>query len=122
MEPQITVSAEDFFKVELRVGKVEKAEPLENSEKLLRLVVAFGDEKRTILAGLKPFFEPDYFTGKLFVFAYNLEPRKMAGEESQGMLLCVDPIRKPTASNGASSGKPLPLEAPEGAQVGDKIK
>lgn len=110
MDSTDIVSAEEFFKVDLRVGKVTAAEPLENSEKLLRLSVDFSGESRTILAGLKPFYEPSFFIDKLFVFAYNLAPRKMAGEESQGMILCVD------------SDKPLPLEAPEGSVAGDKLK
>lgn len=110
MEPQGTVSAEEFFKVDLRVGKVENAEPLENSEKLIRLTVDFNGETRNILAGLLPFYEQDFFVGKLFVFAYNLQSRKMAGEESQGMMLCVD------------GDRPVPIVAPEGSVEGDKIK
>lgn len=108
--PESIVSAEEFFKVELRVGEVAKTEFLDNSEKLLRLTVNFSDQTRTILTGLRPFYEPEFFTGKRFVFAYNLAPRKMAGEESQGMLMCVD------------GEKPLPLEAPEGSRPGDKLK
>ncbi|OGY08805.1 MAG: hypothetical protein A2782_02355 [Candidatus Blackburnbacteria bacterium RIFCSPHIGHO2_01_FULL_43_15b] len=111
MEPRSTVSVEDFFKVDLRVGKVEDVTPLDNSDKLIRLTVDFQVEKRTILAGLKPFFDPDFFLGKMFVFAYNLAPRKMAGMISQGMLLCAD-----------SEGGPKPVVAPEGSMEGDKIK
>ncbi|MBI2590880.1 MAG: methionine--tRNA ligase [Candidatus Blackburnbacteria bacterium] len=105
------VSAEEFFKVDLRVGKVEEAILLDNSDKLIRLIVDFQAEKRTILAGLKPFFDPDFFLGKMFVFAYNLAPRKMAGMISQGMMLCAD-----------NESGPKPLAAPEGSREGDKLR
>ena len=119
MEPQSIVTAEEFFKVELRVGKVESAEPLENSDKLIRLTVSFDPpstpssarQVRNVLTGLFPFYEPEHFVGKLFVFAYNLEPRKMAGELSEGMLLCTD-----------SESGPKPLVAPDGSVEGDKLK
>lgn len=111
MDSPQTVSVEEFFKVELKVGKVLKAEHASGSEKLIRLTVSFGEYgERNILTGLKAYYEPSFFEEKLFVFAYNLAPRTMMGEESAGMLLCVD------------AEKPLPLAAPEGSEAGAKIK
>src|SRR5947209_6705771 len=97
MKPIITY--DDFTKLDLRVGKVIHAERKEGSNKLLRLTVNFGDEgERVILSGLYPSSEPEDLINKLFVFILNLEPRKIMGEESQGMILAAD------------GEKPLPLK------------
>lgn len=86
-----TVSFEDFAKLDLRVGEVIKAEKKENSVKLLRLTVSFGEDgKRTILSGIAPWYTPSRVIGKKFIFVVNLAPRKMMGEQSQGMILCAD--------------------------------
>lgn len=107
-----TISYEDFAKVDLRVGLIEKAENLENSEKLIRLTVDFGEDGvKTILTGLRQWYTPDDFKRGHFVFVLNLESKEMAGEESQGMLLCV-----------SSEEKPLPVRAPEGSEAGDRLK
>lgn len=101
----------DFEKVDLRVGKILEASLPEGSEKLIKLSVDFSEEfPKTVFTGLKSWYNPEYFEGKLFVFVYNLEPRKMMGEESQGMLLAVD-----------SLDGPKPLVASEGAIPGEKI-
>ena len=89
MKPIITF--DDFAKLDLRVGTIVNCEEKEGSDKLLRLTVDFGeDETRTILSGIKQWYQPDDLKGKQFVFVYNLAPRKMMGEESQGMLLAAD--------------------------------
>ncbi len=105
-----TIGIEDFARVDLRVGKVTVVSGVSGSSKLIKLSVDFGEDERIIFTGLAKWFKPDYFTGKLFVFVYNLEPKPMLGEESQGMLLAVD-----------SSEGPKPVEAPEGANPGEKI-
>ncbi len=85
------ISFEDFDKIDLRVGTVVNCEEKEGSEKLLRLTVDFGEEKtRVILSGIKQWYSPDDLKGKQFVFVVNLAPRKMMGEESQGMLLAAE--------------------------------
>lgn len=123
MEPQETVSAEEFFKLDLRVGRITESTPLENSDKLIKFNVDFGEGGvRTIIAGLKPFYPPESFLNHLFVFAYNLAPRKMAGETSEGMLLCVDPGTRDESLYGAGGEKPQPLEAPEGTREGERVK
>lgn len=85
------IKYEDFSKLDLRVGEVIDCVKKEESEKLLRLTVDFGDEgKRNILSGLHPHYTPEEIKGKQFIFIVNLEPRKLMGEESQGMILCAD--------------------------------
>lgn len=89
MKPNITF--DDFSKLDLRIGEVVECERKEKSDKLLRLTVDFGEEgRRIILSGIYPAFNPEDIKGKQFVFIINLEPRKIMGEESQGMLLCAD--------------------------------
>lgn len=88
------VKYEDFAKLDLRVGKVVECVRKEESNKLLRLTVDFGAEgTRNILSGIYPAHKPEDIKGKQFIFVINLEPRKLMGEESQGMLLCADDER-----------------------------
>jgi methionine--tRNA ligase beta chain len=85
------IKYEDFSKLDLRVGEIIECVRKEESDKLLRLTVDFGDEgKRNILSGLYPYYDPEDLKGKQFIFIVNLEPRKFMGEESQGMILCAD--------------------------------
>lgn len=89
MKPLVTY--EEFAKMDFRVGKVVECFRKEESNKLLRLTVDFGAEGiRTILSGLYPIYKPEDLKGKQFIFIINLEPRKLMGEESQGMLLCTN--------------------------------
>ncbi len=81
------MSIEEFKRLEIRVGVVEAAERVKGSDRLLRLVVDFGDYRRRVLTGLAHLYTPDHFTGKSFVFITNLEPRKIRGEVSEAMLL-----------------------------------
>ena len=85
------VSYEDFSKIEFRVGKVAKAENKEGSENLIRLTVYFGEVigQRNILSGVAKRYKPEDLEGKKFIFIVNLEPKKMMGEESQGMMFCA---------------------------------
>ncbi len=85
------ISFSDFDKLDLRVGKILKAELKEGSIKLLRLTVDFGEEgTRNILSGIAQFYKPEDLVGKSFVFIINLEPRKLMGELSEGMILAAD--------------------------------
>jgi tRNA-binding protein len=73
--------------VDIRAGTVDRVEQVPRSEKLMRLTVNFGDHTRTILAGIRKEREnPQEIVGKQALFVVNLEPRKMAGELSEGML------------------------------------
>ncbi|KKS19328.1 MAG: Methionine-tRNA ligase [Parcubacteria group bacterium GW2011_GWC1_41_7] len=83
------ISIEDFAKIDLRVATVYQAEAIEGSEKLIRLHITLGDEKRIILAGLKQYYAPEQLLSKQIIIVANLQPRQMMGEESQGMLLAA---------------------------------
>jgi methionyl-tRNA synthetase len=86
-----TIKYEDFQKIDIRAGTIINCEDIEGSDKLLKLEVDFGDlGKRQILAGIKEWFEPKELIGVQTTFIINLEPRKMMGLESQGMLLAID--------------------------------
>ncbi len=89
------INFDDFKKVELRVGKVIEAERVEKSEKLLRLVIDIGEEKRQILSGIAEFYEPQEMLGKNIVVVVNLESRSMMGFESQGMVLAAGADNRP---------------------------
>lgn len=80
---------DDFKKVDLRVGKVVAAVRVEGSEKLLKLQVDIGEEKRQIVAGIGLAYEPEALVGREIIIVANLEPRLLMGVESQGMLLAA---------------------------------
>ena len=85
------VNFEDFTKIDFRVGKVIKAENIEGAETLMRLSVDFGPlGERTILSGIKKWYQPKDLKGRSYVFVYNLEPKKMMGEDSQGMIMAAE--------------------------------
>lgn len=88
----------DFLKVDLRVGEVISAIAPEWSNKLLEFQVNFGEEigQKTILSGVKQWYEPEFFINKKFIFVINLPERKMGEAVSQGMMLMVDNEEKPT--------------------------
>ena len=85
-----TISFNDFEKVDIRIGTIECVEDIEGSKNLVRLIVEFGDHKRNILAGIKQErTDPSEIEGKQALFVVNLEPRKMMGELSEGMLFDI---------------------------------
>jgi len=87
-EPQ-HISIDDFAKVDLRVAQILVAERVPKADKLLRLEVDLGYEKRQILAGIAQYYEPEKLIGRKIVIVANLAPRKMRGLESNGMLLAA---------------------------------
>ncbi|OGM15731.1 methionine--tRNA ligase subunit beta [Candidatus Woesebacteria bacterium RBG_19FT_COMBO_42_9] len=85
------ITFEDFSKIDFRVGKVIKAENIEGAETLIRLKVDFGElGERIILSGIKEWYKPESLEGKSYIFVFNLEPKKMMGEESQGMIMAAE--------------------------------
>jgi methionyl-tRNA synthetase len=85
--PPITI--DDFMKIQLKTAVVLSAERVPNSEKLIKLQVDLGTEKRQIVAGIGKKYEPDALLGKRIVIVANLQPRKLMGIESQGMVLAA---------------------------------
>ncbi len=84
------ITIDDFKKVELKVAKVISAERVEGSDKLLKLQVDLGEEKRQIIAGIGKAYEPENLVGKEIIVVANLEPRLLMGLESQGMVLAAN--------------------------------
>ena len=109
-----TIKIEDVDKLDVRIGYIESVTDVENSDKLVRLKVNFGDFTRVILVGLKKEREnPKEIEGKQALFVVNLEPRKMAGELSEGMvfdigyangIIPVLALPEKPVPNGASAG------------------
>jgi methionyl-tRNA synthetase len=107
------ITIDDFAKVELRVGVVKSAEKVQGADKLLKVMVDIGDEVRQVLAGIALAYAPEELVGRKVVVVTNLAPRKMRGQESNGMLLA--------ASDGAD-GKPVLVTFAEDIPAGAKVK
>lgn len=84
------ISIDDFSKLDIRIGRVVHAEPMPKSDKLLKLTVDSGLEKRTILSGIAKHYKPEDLVGRQVTFIANLAPRKMMGVESNGMILMAE--------------------------------
>jgi methionyl-tRNA synthetase len=89
VEEKQFISIDDFVKVDLRVAQILVAERIPKADKLLRLEVDLGYEKRQILAGIAQYYEPEKLVGRKIVIVANLAPRKMRGLVSNGMLLAA---------------------------------
>lgn len=83
------VKFEDWQKLDLRVAEIIEVENLEGADKLYKLKIDLGTEIRTLVAGLKPYYSKDELEGKRFIVFVNLEPRKIKGIESKGMVLAA---------------------------------
>ena len=83
------ISIDEFRKIKLRVGKVISAEEVENSSKLLKLVISFKDEQRQVVAGIKNHYKPEELVGKKLIVVFNLKPAKLMGLVSDGMILAA---------------------------------
>ncbi|AMK76338.1 MULTISPECIES: methionine--tRNA ligase [Methylomonas] len=106
------IEIEDFAKIDLRIGRIVKAESVEGAEKLLQLTVDLGSETRNIFAGIKSAYAPEDLEGKLTVVVANLKPRKMRFGTSEGMVLAAGP-----------GGKDIWVLSPDqGAQPGMRVK
>jgi methionyl-tRNA synthetase len=84
------MSYEDFQKIEIQIGKILSAEKVPDTDKLLKLEVDFGEEKRQIISGIsEKYADGADLVGKLVPFVTNLEPRVIRGLESNGMILAA---------------------------------
>ncbi len=88
------INIDEFMKVDLRVGEIISAEKAEGTEKLLKIIIDIGTEKRQIVAGVADTYTPEQLIGKRIIFVANLKPATVRGIESQGMLLAADVDRK----------------------------
>jgi len=108
----ITIGIETFTQVDLRVGQIVVAERIPNADKLLRLEVDLAEaEPRQLLAGIAEWYAPESLVGQKIIVVSNLQPRRMRGLESRGMLLAAD----------GEDGRPIlatvPPETPNGARL-----
>ncbi len=107
------ITIEDFAKVEMRVGEVKSAERIAGADKLLRLLVDIGDEVRQLVAGIAEVYKPEDLVGRKVVVVTNLQPRKLRGVDSNGMIL---------AASVGEQGKPVLAGFLEDVPVGARLK
>ncbi|MFP6888808.1 MAG: methionine--tRNA ligase [Nitrospinota bacterium] len=101
------ITIENFRRLDLRTATVEAAENIPKSKNLLKLTVSLGDERRTIVAGVAKYFTPEKLIGRTVVIVVNLQPAKLMGVESQGMLLAAEDgggLKLVGVEGGASPG------------------
>lgn len=85
----------DFKKLDIRIGRVLSAEKVKGTDKLMKLEIDLGTEKRQLVAGIADMYEPNSLIGKEIPVLVNLEARSIRGVESQGMILAIDVDGKP---------------------------
>jgi methionyl-tRNA synthetase len=107
------ISIEDFLKVELRVGQVKVAEKVKGADRLLRLEVDIGTEVRQVVAGIALAYAPETLVGRKVVIVANLQPRKLRGLESNGMIV---------AASVGDQGLPVLVGFLEDVPIGAKLK
>jgi methionyl-tRNA synthetase len=107
------IGIEDFAKIEMRVGEVKSAEKVAGADKLLKLMVDIGDEVRQIVAGIADVYQPEELVGRKVVVVVNLQPRKLRGVESNGMVV---------AATVGPEGKPVLATFTEPVVVGSRLK
>ncbi len=111
-EQDDNISIDDFMKVDLRIARIEKAEPVEGADKLLALTLNVGDSTRNVFAGIKAAYDPATLVGRHVIVVANLAPRKMRFGVSEGMVLAAGP-----------GGEDIFLLSPDaGAKPGMRVK
>jgi methionyl-tRNA synthetase len=89
-ETQALISIDDFARIDLRIAEVVACEAVPKADKLLKLTVKLGDETRTVVSGIRKWYEPEALVGRKVVLVANLKPAKLRGIESQGMILAAE--------------------------------
>lgn len=107
----MSVTIDDFQKLDIKIGRVLTAENVEGSKKLLKLNIDFGIEKRQIVTGMAEFFNPEHFIGKEIPVLVNLEMRRLKGIESHGMIIAAD-----------VGGEPVLLHPEKEVPAGSEVK
>jgi methionyl-tRNA synthetase len=107
------ITIDDFLKVEMRVGQVKSAEKVAGADKLLKVMVDMGDEIRQVVAGIALVYSPEQLVGRKVIVVCNLEPRKLRGVESNGMIV---------AASAGPDGQPILAGFLEDAPVGSRLK
>ena len=107
--PNITY--DDFAKLDLRIAKIVNTEKIPGKSRIIKGIIDLGEEKREVIIGGAEYYQPEDLVGKMVVVIANLEPRKIAGFESNAMLLAAD-----------VNDKPFWLTVNEDVPLGTKIK
>ena len=108
-KPEITI--DEFDKMQLQIGEIIACEEVKKSKKLLCSQVKIGSEVRQIVSGIKAYYTPEEMVGKKVVVVTNLKPAKLAGIESQGMILCAED------AEGNLSTLAAEKDMPNGAEI-----
>ena len=95
MSDMSTISYDDFAKLDIRIAKIIATEPIPGKTRIIKGQIDLGNESRDVIIGGAEFYNPDDLIGKLVVVIANLEPKKLAGVESNAMLLAADVDDKP---------------------------
>lgn len=109
-EPKDEITIDDFGKVELRVAEVIAAEPVQKADKLLKLQLDLGYERRQVVSGIAKYYTPEQMVGRKVICVTNLKPVKLRGELSQGMILAASHGDQLTLAT-------VPADMPNGAVV-----
>jgi methionine--tRNA ligase beta chain len=106
------ITFEYFSKLHLKVGKINHAESISGMKKVLKVIVDIGIDQRTVVVGAANFYKPEELLDKVVVICENMEPRKIGGIVSNGMLLAAEGL----------GGKPIFLTVTEHVQLGSDIR
>lgn len=104
------VTYDDFAKLDLRVAKIISTEPIPGKTRIIKGIIDLGEDKRTVIIGGAQYYNPEDLVGKLVIVIANLEPKTMAGVESNAMLLAADVDDKPfwlTVNHDVPLGSPI---------------
>ena len=111
MENKEIIDINEFAKLDIRIGKIENAERIEGSKKLIKLEVDIGNEMRQLVAGIAEEYNPESLIGRLVPVLVNLKPAKLRGVESRGMILAVD-----------VNGRPILLHPDKEVPAGSRLR
>lgn len=105
-----TITYDDFVKLDLRVATIVEAQDHPNADRLLKLQIDLGTEKRQICAGVKAYYDPAELVGRQIIVVANLAPRKIRGEASNGMLMAASSMDGEEVVDVVllAPGKPVP--------------
>jgi methionyl-tRNA synthetase len=106
------ITFDDFSKMDIRTGTILEAEKVPKTKKLIKLLIDTGIDKRTVVSGIAEYFKPEEIIGKQVSILVNLEPRKLRGIESQGMILMAED----------ADGKLVFVSPDEPVQNGSEVK
>jgi len=110
-DEEISITYDEFSKVHLKIGKVIHAEIIPGMKKVFKVIVDIGNEQRDLAVGAAAFFTPEQFVGRIVVVCTNLEPRRIGGVTSNGMLLAAE----------GPDGRPAFLTIGDDAPIGSAV-